>query len=407
MTRSMKVRSLEDLAFVADRTRHILTLFSGGVDSSYLLHVLSRAHCKVTALVIDLDEGSDYAELERITNLFGAELRIVDGRSAFVEEAVLPAIHANAQYLGIYPISSSLSRPIIAKLAVEAAAMLGCDAIVHTANQSQNSLRRLNGALKQLGFQGYCGSPYEYSAFSREEKIEALCAAGLTGFQSRGTSGDANLWVREYESGSLDNPEDFVLSEDIYKWTSMDQLRPYEKLAIRFERGRPVALNDQLLPMIDLIAKLNHYAGSYQVGRFSGLEHLEGGEKVFEVREAPAAMLLMQGYRHLETATLDAELIREKMSLEQIWVREAIEGRWFGGLRAAAGSFIEETARQVTGTVTFRLRAGCADLACVKAEAPAYLTDRDAWEKSIAHERGTRNLRDQHVDLTLCQARSA
>jgi argininosuccinate synthase len=71
----------------------------------------------------------------------------------------------------MYPVSSSLSRPIISRYAVEYANKLGCDAIVHTANQSKNSLRRLNGAISQLGFSGYYGSPYEFSALTREEKI--------------------------------------------------------------------------------------------------------------------------------------------------------------------------------------------------------------------------------------------
>mgnify|MGYP003351367457 CR=1 FL=1 len=51
---------------------------------------------------------------------------------------------------------------------------LGCDTIIHTANQSQNSLRRLNGALSQLGYEGCFGTPYERSVLTRDEKIEAL-----------------------------------------------------------------------------------------------------------------------------------------------------------------------------------------------------------------------------------------
>ena len=81
--------------------------------------------------------------------------------------------------------------------------------------------------------------------------------------------------------------------------------------------------------MVELIARLNEHVGAYGIGRYCGLEHLDDGEKVLEVREAPAAHLLMNAYRHLEMATLDPELLREKLSLEQIWVREAIEG---GGL---------------------------------------------------------------------------
>lgn len=396
MTRGMDVRSLEDLSFVTQRTGHVLTLFSGGLDSSYLLHKLSRLGCKVTALAVDMGEGADQAELERIAGFFGATLKLVDGRSTFVEEAVLPALRANAQYLGMYPISSSLSRPIIARFAVETAHRLGCGAILHTANQSQNSLRRLNGAIKQLGFTGYTGSPYEYSALTREEKIRELGEAGLTGFQSRGMSGDANLWVREYESGCLDNPENFAISEDIYSWTRPGQPQAQDTLEIEFRGGRPFALNGQILPLIELVHQANHLAGAFQIGRFSGLEHLEGGEKVLEVREAPAAAVLMCAYRMLETAVLDAELIREKISLEQLWVREAIEGRWFCTLRSSADAFIAETAKAVTGKVTLKLSPGNAQLASIRAPAALYLTDRDGWEKEIAKARSSRTLAEIH-----------
>lgn len=400
MKRYQQVRSLEDLSYIARQSEHILTLFSGGVDSSYLLYKLSQTGCKVTALTVDLGDGVEAEDLRYITSFFNVDLKIIDAREEFAREFIVPAIRANAQYLGIYPISSSLSRPLIARLAVELAQTLGCDAILHTANQSQNSLRRLNGALNQLNFKGFIGSPYEYSALSREEKIQALTQAGLPRFQARGISGDANIWVREYESGALDNPEDFIMPEALFKWTSRLTPLADEPLSISFDRGLPAAVNGQPLPLLALIEQLNTIVGRHGIGRFSGLEHLEGGEKVLEVREAPAAMLLMAAYRHLETATLDAALLRQKLTLEQSWVNEAIEGRWFGMLSAAIAAFIRTSAETVSGTVTFNLRSGVADVASIKARDPLYLTDRDGWEKQIARVRGSRTLADLSPAVT-------
>lgn len=400
MKRYQQVRSLEDLSYIARRSKHILTLFSGGVDSSYLLYKLSQTGCKVTALTVDLGDGVDADDLRHITAFFNVDLKIIDARDVFAQEFIIPAIRANAQYMGIYPISSSLSRPLIARLAVEHAQALGCDAILHTANQSQNSLRRLNGALNQLNFSGFIGSPYEYSALSREEKIHALAQAGLPRFQARGISGDANIWVREYESGALDNPEDFIMPEALFKWTSHPENLPDETLSICFERGAPVAVNGQPLPLLGMIEQLNTVVGRHGIGRFSGLEHLEGGEKVLEVREAPAAMLLMAAFRHLETATLDAALLRQKLALEQAWVNEAIEGRWYGLLAASIAAFIRTSAETVSGTVFFNLRRGVADLAAIKARDPLYLTDRDGWEKQIARVRGSRTLADLSPTVT-------
>lgn len=168
------VHDMADLEFAANTCNHILTLFSGGLDSSYLLYRLSQTHCKVTALTVDLGDGVDRDDLKTITDYFGADLVVLDARNRFIDDAVIPAVQAFAQYLGIYPISSSLSRPIIVQCAVEQAKKLGCGAIIHTANQSQNSLRRLNGALQQLGYEGFYGTPYEFSVISRQQKMEEL-----------------------------------------------------------------------------------------------------------------------------------------------------------------------------------------------------------------------------------------
>jgi argininosuccinate synthase len=194
------IRSFEDLDAMKGQVDHVLTLFSGGLDSSYVLKELSQRNLRVTALSVDVGEGCRVQDLQEIADFFGAHLTIVDAREMFAREAVAPAICAQAKYLGMFPVSSSLSRPILAKVVVQVARELGCDAIVHTANQSQNSLRRLNGAIGQLGYSGCYGTPYERSI---------LTQLGLARFQARGISGDANLWCREFESGSIDNPEGF------------------------------------------------------------------------------------------------------------------------------------------------------------------------------------------------------
>jgi len=398
MKTKSQVRSIDDLAFVTERCEKILTLFSGGVDSSYVLKKLAEtSSCEIVALTIDLGDGVSRDDLRRITDHFGVQLQVVDARERFVREAVLPALRCNAHYMSMFPISASLSRPLISKIAVEVAAERGCEAIIHTANQSQNSLRRLNGAIHQLGFPGYYGTPYEYTALSREEKIAELAESGLTSFQARGTSGDSNLWCREFESGTLDNPESFSTDHDLFDWSvaTTDDKKP-NFVSITYRQGIPVMLNGVASEPLDIISVLNRLVGAFGIGRYAGLEHLEHGEKVLEVREAPAAHLLMGAYRHLEMACLDAELLREKLALEQLWVREAVEGRWYGQLRTAIDQFVLSTSAHVSGTVGYNLRSGAADVCSIRAEKPQYLTDRDTWEKHAAWVRGSRSLEEMH-----------
>ncbi|MGW3117779.1 argininosuccinate synthase-related protein [Streptomyces sp. NPDC001107] len=369
--------------------RPVVTLFSGGLDSTYLLHRLTKAgFAEIHAVSVDLGAGEDLDEQRLVADRLSVHLHVIDGRRMFAEEYVRPAIAAQAVYLDTHPISSSLSRPLIAKLAMEIAVELDAWGVLHTANRSQNTLRRLNGALELLGYSGHCGSPYELDPVSRDAKSRELADIGLVHMSRRIASIDANLWCREFESGVLDDPEEHTVPEELYRWSLLGEGVPDTTVEIGFCEGVPVSLDGNPLPLPELIETLNHLAGAHGIGRYSGLEHLPGGQKVLELREMPAAALLLKSYRHLETATLGAETIREKMHIEQLWVREALEGRWFGELRRAGQAFIDSCAAQVGGTVRWRLGQGSAQTRSIVAHSPRYLRNREDWEEQSAHADG-------------------
>ena len=115
---------------------------------------------------------------------------------------------------------------------------------------------------------------------------------------------------------------------------------------------------------MQLIAAANDKVGSFKIGRYARLEQ---DEKVREV-EASAAHILMYAYRHLETAVLDDEPPRQKTSMEQLWVREAIGGRWFDELRIAADAM--RTSVRINGTAEYRLREVSADISAIRAGEP-------------------------------------
>lgn len=390
-----KIRSFDDLLYIPDKSVSVVTLFSGGLDSSYLLSFLHEAgFTKVVALCVDLGEGVEVEELENTARRFGAELLIEDCKVEFADCYVKPALKAHAKYLDIFPISSSLSRPLIAQRAVRAALERDAGAVLHTANQSQNSLRRLNTAIASEEYLGLYGSPYEYSALSREEKARALVRYGLTYYTGRKLSGDANIWCREFESGPLDNPESFELPEEIFTWSRCQHCLAPRAISLSIEEGELVQIDSQAMAFANAITHLNALVGSYGYGRFLGLEHLDEGEKVLEVREAPAAFILMQALRHLETATLSASSIVFKQALERSWTLEAVEGRWKSDVKAAAEAGILSLAQRVTGTVRFNINYQSCLPSSIRADRPRYITDRDAWEIEKAHERGSRSRAD-------------
>ena len=105
----------------------------------------------------------------------------------------MPAIRAHLKCMGMYPISSSLSRLIIARLITDYTKVLNAALLVHIANLSQSSLPQLNKSIRRYDFPGGFESPYIHSVISRERKPGELAAFGLTIMSDSKLSGDENL----------------------------------------------------------------------------------------------------------------------------------------------------------------------------------------------------------------------
>ncbi|WP_297593671.1 argininosuccinate synthase-related protein [Mycobacterium sp.] len=382
---SRKVRSFSDIEQLCHRNDTIVTLCGGGLDSAYLLAQLSKLDLRLIALSVDVGDDFELEQFSCIADKFDVDITRLDYRKEFAEEFVCAAILAGGRYLGQHPISASLSRPLIARVGVEFARSVGAKCLLHTANQSQNSLRRLNGAISDLGFEGYFGSPYEFDALSREfKRFELQEEFGISGFANRMTSTDTNLWCREFESGSLDDPEQFEIDQNLYQWSVQSETAS-RVIQLRFDRGHVVSVDTEpVADFVDLIRGLNTTIGRYGIGRFSSLEHLENGEKVLEVREAPAATLILEGFAQLASATVEVETLHWMRTLGEALILEAVEGRWFRGLREALQSFLEVSAHRVSGEVRFTLRNGGFELAGLKAVSPLYIRDREQWEYAKA-----------------------
>ena len=380
-----KVRSFSDIEELCRHNDTIVTLCGGGLDSAYLLAQLSRLDVNLVALSVDVGDDFDIENFSGIAEKFHVAIARLDCRKEFVEEFIYPSILAGGRYLGQHPISASLTRPLIARVGVEFARSVGAKFLLHTANQSQNSLRRLNGAISDLGFEGYFGSPYEFDALTRDfKRLELQEAFGISGFANRLTSTDTNLWCREFESGALDDPEGFEIDQNLYLWSVPSQTAS-RTIELSFDRGRVVSVDDEpVTDIIELISGLNAKVGRYGIGRFSSLEHLDDGEKVLEVREAPAATLILEAFAQLASATVEVETLRWMRTLGEALIMEAVEGRWFRGLRKALQSFLEVSAQRVSGDVRFSLRSGGFELAGVKAVSPLYIRDREQWEYAKA-----------------------
>jgi len=357
-------------------------MFSGGLDSTYLLLRLQQlGFTNIHAVAVDVGAPVNKIGLTKHAAHFGASFKCLDGRELFVKDGVEPAIRAHASYMGLFPISSSLTRPVIARLITDYAKAVNAGLLLHTANLSQNSLPRLSNCIRRFGYPGEFGSPYVHSVVSRERKAEELAAAGLTIMAERKLSGDENLWCREFEDGPLGDPEGFSIPEEAYEWTRRYNDHAPQKLTLGFENGNLVSVDGNKLPLIEAIALLNHEVGKFGLGRFVGLEPLSTDDKVLEIREAPAAAIIMDALRHLEIATLESDALELKQQLEQKWVREAIAGHWGSTCHTMCEAGIASALNGVGGSVTYQIDHSRYLPCSIVARNPCYIRDRDQWEQ--------------------------
>ncbi len=170
---------------------------------------------------------------------------------------------------------------------------------------------------------------------------------------------DENFWSRSIEGGNLEDPA-FHPPEDIYAWTVSPRDAPdaVEEVRIEFEKGVPVALNEERLPGITLIRELNRIAGRNGVGRNDMIEDRILGLKARENYEHPAATVLLAAHRDLEHLVLTRSELAFKRIVDDKWSELAYMGLVHEPLFYALNAFIDRTQERASGGVDLGLYKG-------------------------------------------------
>lgn len=367
-TPTRRGRLLTSLADLATVRSPVVALFSGGLDSTFLLDWSVKSGVEVAPLRISLGGNAAPDELDDVQRGLGLTVVEIEATERFADEYVRRGIKANCMHQGVFPISSSLSRPLIAGIAVEVARDIGAACIVHTADFHQNSCARFNNSVRALAPELDIANPLLGEDLSRQDKLLVLRAAGLA--PPHGIySVDENVWARVIENGELD----FVghpVPNHVFAWTKSPRTAPSDATTVRltFREGVPAGLDGTGLSLSEIIRRLNVIGGEYGVGRYNGCEQTRFGMKNHEVREAPAATIILSAHRHLEQLVLTDEELATKRSIDDQWTRLAVGGHWFSDLMAALTAFEDRLAQLVDGHVDVVLEPGSAYVTAISAE---------------------------------------
>jgi argininosuccinate synthase len=344
-------------------SERVVLAYSGGLDTSVGIGWLKEATGKeVVALAIDVGQGGEDMDAirQRALDCGAVEAIVIDAKSEFADDYLMPALKANALYQKRYPLVSALSRPLIGKHLAQTARKLGADSVAHGCTGKGNDQVRFEAAVAALAPELKSIAPIRDLALTRDKAIEFAEKNNLPIAQSKKSpySVDQNVWGRAVETGFLEDPWNAPI-EDLYTYTQdPDVFRPATEVTIKFVEGIPVAIDGVSYSAIEMVQKMNDLAGAHGVGRIDMVEDRLVGIKSREVYESPAGIALITAHEELENLTLERDVNRFKRGIEARWADLVYEGLWFSGLKRSLDVFIDHTQKHVTGEVRLKLQGG-------------------------------------------------
>jgi argininosuccinate synthase len=355
------------------------------LDTSVLVKYLQEKYgAEVITVTVDVGQQEDLAKAEEKAKKLGVLKHYhVDAKDEFVTDYIFPAIKANALYEDKYPISTSLSRPLIAAKMVEIAEKEGATGLAHGCTGRGNDQVRFDVTLGSLAPDKKIIAPVRDWGMTREEEIAYAKSKGIQVSDSaKKYSIDASVWGRAIECGLLEDASQEP-PEDAYEWTVAPEKAPDKPIyiTIQFEDGVPNAINNENMKPLELVQKLNELAGKNGVGRIDHIEDRLVGIKSREVYECPAALVILEAHKDLEKMVMTSHEVLFKQQIDAQWVFLAYTGLWVDPLMADLDAFINKSQENVIGEVRLKLFKG--NLQVVGRSSPVSLYDKNLANYNI------------------------
>jgi len=332
----------------------------------------------------------------------------LDAKDEFFSGYITPAIRANALYEGAYPVSTALTRPLIAQHLVETAHKFGAQAVSHGCTGKGNDQVRMDVTIRSLDPDLKIIAPAREWSFGRIEEIEYARKKGIpVPVRAKSPySTDENLWGRSVECGILEQP-DKEPPADAYALTADPRKAPDEPeyMTLAFEKGVPVKLNGKSMGGVELVQAVASVAGRHGVGRIDHIENRVVGLKSREIYECPAATVILAAHSDLEKYVLTRRERSFKETADREWTNLVYGGLWTEPLRESLQWLCERLNEPVSGEVRMKLYKGHASVVGRSSENALYDIGMATYER----EKDTFDHRSAvgFIDLWGLEARTA
>ncbi len=374
--------------------------FSGGLDTSAALLWMRRKGAIPYAYTANLGQPDepDYDDIPRKALLYGAEAaRLIDCRQQLVAEGISAlqcgAFHistAGLTYFNTTPIGRAVTGTLLVAAMKEDNVNIWGDGSTYKGNDIERFYRY--GLLANPALKVY--KPWLDQAFidelgGRAEMSEFMKQAGFAYKMSteKAYSTDSNMLGATHEAKDLEYLASGIRIVQpimgVAFWRD-DVAIKREEVTVRFDEGRPVALNDiEYRNTVELLNEANRIGGRHGLGMSDQIENRIIEAKSRGIYEAPGLALLFIAYERLITGIHNEDTIEQYRDNGRKLGRLLYQGRWFDPqsimLRESAQRWV---ASAVTGEVTIELRRGN-DYSILNTESPnlTYQPERLTMEK--------------------------
>src|SRR5471030_2805028 len=363
--------------------------FSGGLDTSAALHWMRLKGAIPYAYTANLGQPdeSDYEDIPRKALAYGAEkARLIDCRAQLVAEGIAAlqsgAFHistAGVPYFNTTPLGRAVTGTMLVVAMKEDDVHIWGDGSTFKGNDIERFYRY--GLLANPNLRIY--KPWLDQQFidelgGRKEMSEYMNAAGFAYRMSteKAYSTDSNILGATHEAKDLEFLNKGIMIVQpimgVASWREDVEVKP-ETVSIRFDEGRPVALNGKTYDdQVELMLEANAVGGRHGLGMSDQIENRIIEAKSRGIYEAPGMALLHAAYERLVNAIHNEDTLASYHNEGRRLGRLLYEGRWLDPQAMMLRESLQRwVGTAVTGEVTLRLRRG-EDYSILDTSGPAF-----------------------------------